>query len=204
MIKLLTKKSIFIVALFISTSLNANNFVLANDGILDKPLVKKISSIGNEMLTKSGVFVGIVAINSLNGKKLKDIALSYTLNLNKPYVILSLVKKEHQVDIYESNKELLKEFDKEQILSIIPGKGTIIPILANTKKDKTPPYDAALLNGYADIVEQMAEYRKINLENAIGNSNKNTLNIFRIIFYFGVLIVIFTFLYYKFKKKYAK
>lgn len=203
MIRLLTK-SIFIVALFVYTSLNATNFVLANDGILDKPLVEKISSIGSEMLTKSGVFVGIVAINSLNGKNLRDTTLSYALNLNKPYIILSLVKKEHQVDIYESNKELLKEFNKEQILSIIPGKGTIIPILANTKKDKTPPYDAALLNGYADIVEQIAEYRKIKLENAIGNSNKNTLNIFRIIFYFGVLIVIFTFLYYKFKKKYAK
>ncbi|MDY6119978.1 MAG: hypothetical protein SPI03_01360 [Campylobacter sputorum] len=203
MIKIFIKSS-FIVTLFFSTILNADEFVLANDEILKAPLVEKISSIGNEMLAKSGVFVGIVAIDSLNGKKLKDITLSYASNIKKPYVILSLVKKDHLVDIYESDKELLKEFDKEQILSVIPGRGTIIPILANTKKDSTPSYDAALLNGYADIVEQIAQYRKIELKNTIGNSNKNTINVFRAIFYCGILVVVFAFLYYKFRKKYVK
>lgn len=190
--------------LLFSTTLKANDFVLANDNILNKPLVEKISSLGEEMLTKSGIFVGIVALDTLNGKTLKDSTLSYTTNLKKPYIILSLVKKEHLVDIFESDKSLLKYFDKEQVLSIVPGRGTIIPILANTKKDSEPSYDAALLNGYADIVEQIAKNKNIELKNAIGNSNKNTLNIFRTIFYAGVLLVLITFLYYKFRKKYAK
>lgn len=203
MLKFIIKSSLIATLLF-SIPLKANDFILANDNILNKQLVAKISAIGEEMLAKSEIFVGIVALDTLNGKTLKDATLSHTTNLKKPYIILSLVKKEHIVDIFESDKDLLNYFDKNQVLSVIPGRGTIIPILANTKKDSEPSYDAALLNGYADIVEQIAKNKNIELQTAIGNSNKNTINIFRTIFYAGILIVLITFLYYKFRKKYAK
>lgn len=203
MIKFIIKSGL-VAALLFANTIFAKDFVLANDEILKDELVHKINALGNEMLTKSGVFVGIVALDSLQDKKLKDISLSFVSNLQSPYVIVSLVKKEHLVDIFESNKELLKEFDKEQVLSIVPGKGTIIPILASAKKDTTPSYDAALFNGYADVVEQIADHRNIKLENAIGNPNKNTINVFRVLFYSGILAVFITFLYYKFRKKFAK
>jgi hypothetical protein len=72
-------------------------------------------------------------------------------------------------------------FDKDAVLSPYPWTGTILPLL--TTKKGSDNYTAGMLNGYADIVEQIASAQDITLENAIGSTNKNTLNIVRIIVY---------------------
>ena len=95
-------------------------------------------------------------------------------------MLLTLFLEEKKVDIYAS-LGLEKEFDKESMLSPLPWRGTIIPLLTEKKKvlDVTP----ALLNGYADIVDQIADYRKIKLESSIGSANKNTLGVVKFLVY---------------------
>lgn len=193
----LIKTALF--ALFFTLKLSANEIILANDGIFNEPLVAKISAIGDEIYQKTGIFLGVAAVEKLNEKSTAQFVSKF--HLNAPFVVLVLSKSDHIVDIIASSSNL--GFDKEQILSVIPGIGTIIPILSSTKKDKPISYDAALFNGYADIAEQIAKSRKITLQNAIGNTNKNTLNLFRMIFYGGILVVLASFIYYKFKAKNA-
>lgn len=51
----------------------------------------------------------------------------------------------------------------------------IIPLLTNKKKEVgiTP----ALLNGYAELVEQIAASRNVVLESSIGNANKTAISL---------------------------
>lgn len=188
-----------ILALFFAIKLSANEIILANDEVFGKSLVAKISALGNETYQKTGIFVGIAAVNSLRTNSPLEFVRKF--NLQPPFVVLILSKNEHVVDIIASSENL--GFDKEQILSVMPGVGTIIPILTSIKRDSPVPYDAALFNGYADITEQIAAAKGVKLENAIGNTNKNTINLVRAIFYGGILLVLISFIYYKFKAKNA-
>lgn len=76
------------------------------------------------------------------------------------------------------------------MLSPMPWKGTIIPLLTNKKKEVG--VSPALLNGYGDLVDQIASYRKITLESSIGNANKTTISVVRLLVYgfVGSLIVL--------------
>jgi hypothetical protein len=48
-------------------------------------------------------------------------------------------------------------------------------------------YSAALYNGYSDIAEQVASAKGKSLDNAAGNTNKNTIFLIKLLFY-GVLL----------------
>ena len=65
----------------------------------------------------------------------------------------------------------------------MPWRGTILPILSSKKGDY---FSAAMLNGYADLVEQIAQSKNIELKEAVGSSNKKTFGLLKIIFY-GVI-----------------
>ncbi|ARE81272.1 hypothetical protein [Campylobacter helveticus] len=149
--------------------------VIYNENVLSQKVSSKINLIGKELYEKTGIFLALavgdkISLESLTQKQ-KD--------LPQPSVLLVLSKESHKVDIVGSS-EALSFFDKEAVLSPYAGTGTILPILASKKGDI---YNAALLNGYADIADRLARYFKIELENSIGNANRDTLNILRILLY---------------------
>lgn len=175
-------QEIFLLCLFcllLPVSLNANEFVI-HDGILDERAVAKIEEMGQELYKKSGVKVFLTAKKSAEGEDIVTYGKRLSSTFNSPHVLLTLFLEEKKVDIYAS-LGLEKEFDKESMLSPLPWRGTIIPLLTEKKKvlDVTP----ALLNGYADIVDQIADYRKIKLESSIGSANKNTLGVVKFLVY---------------------
>ena len=96
-----------------------------------------------------------------------------------------------------------KLFDKEQILSPMPNRGSIIPILVNHKKDAnmTGVINAAILNGYADIADQVAKSQGVELETSIGDTNRNFINALRYIFYGTLAFALFMYFYSRRKKK---
>lgn len=194
------KKFILGVIFVAQTLLFADTVILKNDDILHDEAVAKIELIGNELINKTGIFVGIVALNSLDGESVSNTMQQYANTIPyQSYAFILLSKNDKKVEIYQTG-DLLNDFDKEQVLSPYPSKGTILPILVS-KKDDDSVYAAALLNGYADIVEQIAAKRGVELENAIGNTNKNMLNFFRFIIYGSILLVVGVYLYYRFKGK---
>jgi len=182
-------KGVLLFCLFfiVPLSLFSKEFVVA-DSILDERAAQKIEEMGEELFRKSGVKVVLIA-KEKGGEDIVTHAKSFAKELKEPYAILTLFLAEQKVDIYHS-KGLEKEFDKEAILSPLPWQGTIIPLLTNKKKEVG--VSAALLNGYADVVEQIAQSRKITLESSIGSSNKTTISIVKLLVYgfVGVLVIL--------------
>ena len=175
---------IFIFLFSQSLALGAN-FVINNDEILSQKVSVKLNEIGSELYAKSGInlAVGIYKDGELE-------ALFKEQNLSSPYAFLLLIKDKKKVEIF-ADANTSKLFNKEQILSVNPESGTIIPILVS--KNGKDVYNAAILNGYADIAEQIASSLNLQLESSVGNSNKTTLNFLRFFIYglvaFFVIVV---------------
>ena len=178
---------IFIFLLSQSLALGAN-FVINNDEILSQKVSVKLNEIGSELYTKSGInlAVGVYKDGELE-------ALFKEQNLSSPYAFLLLIKDKKKVEIF-ADANTSKLFNKEQILSVNPESGTIIPILVS--KNGKDIYNAAILNGYADIAEQIASSLNFQLESSVGNSNKTTLNFLRF-FIYGLVAFFIIVIFYK-------
>ena len=178
---------IFIFLLSQSLALGAN-FVINNDEILSQKVSLKLNEIGSELYTKSGInlVVGVYKDGELE-------TLFKEQNLSLPYAFLLLIKDKKKVEIF-ADSNTSKLFNKEQILSVNPESGTIIPILVS--KNGKDVYNAAILNGYADIAEQIASSLNFQLESSVGNSNKTTLNFLRF-FIYGLVAFFIIVVFYK-------
>ncbi|WP_063999331.1 hypothetical protein [Campylobacter iguaniorum] len=190
-------KSGLLAALFTIT-LNAT--VIDNANILSVPVKDKLDTIGLELQTKTGIKFDLITFAKLDGQKLEFLIEPYIKDLS--YVVLALVPKElgaksGKVDIFGSN-DALKLFDKEAVLSPYPESGSIIPILVSKKE--TDIYNAAMLNGYADVADRIASSKGVKLESSIGNSNRDTINILRYLIYGSIILVIVVFMIRKFKR----
>ncbi len=177
---------IFIFLLSQSLALGAN-FVINNDEILSQKVSVKLNEIGSELYAKSGINL---AVGAYKDGELE--ALFKEQNFSSPYAFLLLIKDKKKVEIF-ADSNTSKLFNKEQILSVNPESGTIIPILVS--KNGKDVYNAAILNGYADIAEQIASSLNLQLESSVGNSNKTTLNFLRFFIYglvaFFVIVVFY-------------
>lgn len=136
----------------------------------------------------------------MQGKSIKEYEHELAKNLESPFVLLAFSRNDTQVDIIES-QGIDALFDKEQILSPFPWSGTIIPLLSMKGKDLKAQESAALLNGYADIVEQIADSKDITLENAVGSDNQIVYTILKLIFYGTIAVTIGLWLRLKYKKR---
>ncbi len=149
--------------------------VLYNENVLSSKVVEEINLISKELYQKTDIYTGVV----IGDKTGFGTLIQKADNLPKSYILLVLSKNSHKVDIIGS-KGALNLIDKEAILSPYSGTGSILPILATNKGDI---YNAAILNGYADIADRVAEARGVKLEHSIGNANRDTINILRILIY---------------------
>lgn len=166
---------IFVAFLLLPLFLFAQNSIVFNENVLSQKVENEIALIGEELYEKTGIFLGVAL-----GDKTKFEDLVQKQNaLPKSYVLLVLSKASHKVDIVGS-KGALALINKEEVLSPYSGVGSILPILATNKGDI---YNAAVLNGYADIAERLAKARGVSLKHSIGNANRDTLNILRILIY---------------------
>ncbi|MDD3343373.1 MAG: TPM domain-containing protein [Sulfurospirillaceae bacterium] len=175
----------------------AKEFVI-NDNVIEERTAQKIEEMGQELFSKSGVRVYLIAKQNGGGENIIAFEKEFSKTLQTPYALLTFFLQDQKVDIYYS-AGLEKEFDKEAMLSPLPWQGTIIPLLTEKKKEVSA--SAALLNGYADLVEQIAASRKITLQSAIGSSNKTTLMVIKIGVYGFVLVLLLIVLYRRIKKR---
>ncbi len=185
----------------LATSLfSSENFILLNEGILPKKTVDKINEIGNELLQKTGVHTYVAVVQQMDTKKIVDFEKNLSSTLPKPYVLLTLAIKNHKVDII-SSPDVSKRFDKEEILSPLPWKGTIIPILTSHSKNPQAAIEAAILNGYAQIAEEIAQSYGKKLKSGLGNTNRNIYYWLRILFYSILALIFLNFIYRRVLKK---
>ena len=184
----------FLALLFPFALFASSNFVLKNEQILPEKTVRKINEIGNELAQKSGVKVYLAAVKKMPTKKIVEFEKELARNLRPPFVLLTIAVEDQKVDIYSSD-DAAALFDKEEILSPLPWKGSIIPLLTSHSKDQHAAVEAALLNGYAEIAEQIAKAKGVTLKSAIGNTNRNIYYWLRILFYSIIVLILANMIY---------
>lgn len=190
-------------ALLILSSLIAlasQNFVIKNDNLLPKKTVDKINEIGNELYQKTGVGVYVAVAEEMDTKRIKPYEERLAKTLTPPYILLTLVRKAQKVDIVAS-PDAQNLIRKDEILSPLPWKGSIIPLLTAHFKDKKAAIEAAILNGYAEIAEQVAAAKGIKLKSALGNVNRDIYYWLRMLFYSILALIFLNFIYRRFIKK---
>ncbi len=194
--------------LFNIASASANNFVLEHDGLLDPRAIGKINEMGMELKSKTGInaYVNLKGtyptIQSDNMKeKLESIKL-YEKNviqtLQKPYVLLSMSFDDSHINL-QSTSELESAYDKNEILDVY-----VIPLLASKDKNgELAKVSAAILNGYGELCDEIAESKGITLESSMGSGGTTFSAIWKVFMYTLVLvgILLYTYIVMKEKKK---
>lgn len=179
-------KKIFLLVLFLfSMALQAKQFVY-NDGVILNKTEVKIEEMANELYAKTGVSAYLLAKKKLDNKSIFSYEKEFAQKLKPPFTILTITLNEQKVDIYNS-KDLDNAFDKDALLSPLPWSGTIIPLLTQKKNYSV---SAAMLNGYADMVQQIANSKDIKLKSGIGSTNRNMIMFLRLSIYLFLFIVI--------------
>jgi len=169
-----------------------SRFLLEGKKLIDPRSIKKIDEIGNELFTKTGISVYIHALDFYPVNKFKDIKakVAYIKELEKevvsgleePFVLLSMAVKNRHVNII-SSKGLESIVDKDDVLD-----NYVVPLLAS--KDKNTPYakvSAAVLNGYAEISDSIAESKGFKLKSSIGSGNTDFTSVWKVFMYFIVI-----------------
>lgn len=197
---------IFSLLLFFYTSLNAQNYILNDDNLIDNRAKEKINQIGDEVKSKLGVNIYIYTKSNLgldeNTTTVQKIEAVKTnenqllQSLQNPYVLMTIYVEENIVNLLLS-QDLQEIIDKNDILD-----GYVVPLLAS--KDKNTLYakiSAATLNGYAAIADTIAESKNIKLESSIGNAGKVSGTIWRVFMYTLVVVALLIYIYAVLRKR---
>ena len=180
--------------LFFMTQASAQNYILNGDNyIVDKRAQQKILEIANEVKRKTNTNIYLYVKNSYGITK--QMSMSEKINiinttenklldtLQKPYALLTIAVEDMHVNLI-SSKKLETVLNKNDILN-----DYVIPLLAS--KDKNQLYakvSAAVLNGYAQIADEIAKNQGIKLESSIGSQGKVTGTVWKVFMYSVVII----------------
>ena len=207
--------------LFLSATLHAH-YLYKDEIILNPSFTQEIEKLGSELYEKTGISLRLVMLKELPNKmSIVDYEKELMQNFNEPTIVLTFSEMDSKVDILANPISLYDHFDKKQILSPVASVvqafvmalfysdgsssfkeiassygGTIIPLLAQKSKDTEVlgKYSAAMFNGYADIAEQVAKSKGVVLENAVGNTNQNSILIIKTLFYGFILYGLFLYI----------
>lgn len=186
-----------IAILSFTQSLQAN-FIVVDEVVKNKAFNEQVEPMGEELSAKTGINVYMSLIKELDeNQTIIDYQKELIKTLKEPAILFSFVENNKRVQIYADDKSLYETFDREQImdpLAIWPFfNGRVIPVIAA----KAPPevedkdkYAVAMFNGYAEIVEQIAETKGIVLNTAIGDTNKNIYKVIISILFFVSFITV--------------
>jgi len=170
------------------------NFVLVNDGVMPPKEVDKIEQMGNELYEKTKVPVFVAAVGELNITRPVDLLNTIKKN-HSTYILLYFSVKPTAVNIFAS-EDAKKLIDIDQILSPLPWRGTIRPVMSPAfSKSDSVKQEVAIFNGYADIVDQVAESKGVKLTSSVGSESRSRFQIVRTIFYAILAFVILQFIF---------
>ncbi len=160
----------------LATEFSDKKFILINEGILKPEAAARLDEIGTELKLKSGISLALgVSHQSL------DELLNLAQSLNEPYLLFVMSLKDKKIKVQSVGIFAPNEAEKiaQKVL-----ESSVYPLLGQ----KNPNYAAALFNGYADFADTIATHENIALATSVGNANRQTMNIIKIVFY-GVICV---------------
>ena len=205
-------KGKLLLALFLSIialqKLSASQYVLLDETNMNPKTIEKISQIGAELHTKTNACVYIFARDSFGFpgtlsmeekfKFIKNAENAIMSKQNGSYVIIMISVQDTYSNLLIS-KDLQSVINKDSILD-----DYIIPLLASKDKNSlNSKVSAAVLNGYAEIADRIAESKGITLESSIGSSGTQASTIWKVFMYTMVIggLILYTIAVMRSKKK---
>jgi hypothetical protein len=169
------------VALLLLTYITFARPEIINENVIKQSSLDKITEIANELYLKTGVSVVAHLVADTHG--IVEYEKNISASLKAPYVLVVFSAKEQKVDMTVSD-DLQKIVNKNEILNTY-----IIPILvAGDKNSVDAKYSAAMLNGVAEIADEIAASRGVKLDSSIGSDSRNFMQGLRALFY-GIIVV---------------
>ena len=206
---------------FFQTSLLAT-YLYKDDVVHNPDFTSQVEKLGLELYQKTGISLRLVMLRQLpEGKSIVAYEKELIADMNEPTILLTFAELDSKVDILANDTSLYEYFDKKQVLSPVASSvqafimalfysdsfasfkeianssgGTILPLLAQKAKDgqQVGKYSGSMYNGYVDIAEQIAASKGIELENAAGNANKNSILVVKLLFYGMIIYGIFLYI----------
>ncbi len=204
-----------VLTIFLQSQLIAQ-YLYKDEVIFNPKFNVEVEKLGKELYEKTGISLRLLMLKSLpENMDIVSYEKELIQNFHEPTILLTFSEMDSQVDILASDPSLYKYFDKKQILSPVSSPvqafaialinldfsdmtsgGTILPLLAQKSKkgEVLGKYSGSMFNGYADIAEQIAKSKGVVLEHAIGNANKQSIFVVKILFYGIILIGIFMYI----------
>lgn len=148
-----------IIASFCSFVFAQNRFILSNpDGLIIPKSQAFIEDLSSELKDKTGFSLYVVALDDVNAKSKadRDLFKQQFLNLPSPYGIIFFFKSQRKIDI------VLKpdlNINKNEIISQY-----MVPILMQEKELLPSNISASILNGYAQLADEIASHYAVKLE----------------------------------------
>ncbi len=158
--------------------------------------------MGQELYAKTNWSAYLVVIEDINNSAPSDREKLFAYEkeiipaLQEPYVLMVLAIKQQKVHITGS-EGFGEMFDPIEVL-----EESVYPLLGSKiKGDDRQKYLAVTLNGYGEIVDKIAQHYNVSLENSIGDTNKNTINFLRVLFYAILVGALGIYVYRRYLKK---
>lgn len=133
--------------------LSADSYVLSND-FLNQRSIDFIQKISSELYEKTGVSLYVACIDFLEGEG-KDVRQTYKQsilkNLKAPYGVIFFIKSHKKIDVIVEPK--IDSIDTQAIVSKY-----MVPILVQDKKLSNATISASILNGYAQLADEIATH----------------------------------------------
>lgn len=204
--------------MFFQTILSAE-YLYKDEIIFNPKFSEEVNKLGAELYGKTGISLKLVMLKELpSDKNIVDYEKELLKDFNEPTILLTFSELNSKVDILANDASLYEYFDKRQVLSPVASSvqaflmaliysdsfegfkematnsgGTILPLLAGKAKkgEQLGKYSGSMFNGYLDIAEQIAISKNIELDNAAGNANKNSILAVKVLFYSFVIYAIY-------------
>lgn len=172
----------------ISAPLFSQNFVLQNQGeILNPKSIDFIEKLSNELSEKTGIALYVAVREELVGENAKEARVAWKeeilSSLKAPYGVIFFVKSHKKIDIV-LNPEI-KGIDSSEIITEY-----MVPILMQEKGLPNPKVSASILNGYAQLADEIAESKKVSLENNLIVDKSGSKNLVRYSIYVMLAIML--------------
>jgi hypothetical protein len=209
--RFISKVGVFLtLLLFLIPTLHASekSFILNHDNLIDYRAVEKMNEIGQEVYAKTGAKIYLFVKESypindqMSMKERIEIIKSYEQEIlqqvNDPYVLITMSLDQTHLNLFTS-EEFKDIINKDEILN-----DYIIPLLASKDKNKLlAKISAALLNGYAQVGDEIAKSQNITLESSIGSGGKTAGTVWKVFMYFVIVtgLVAYTVAVLRSKKK---
>jgi hypothetical protein len=213
--------ALILITTFLQINLSAQ--YLYKDEVIENPsFTHEVETLGKELYEKTGISLRLLMIRELpQNTSIVEYEKGLIQDMNGSTILLTFAELDMKVDILASDPSLYEYFDKKQVLSPVASPvqaflmalfysssfdsfkeiasssgGTILPLLAQKAKENEQKgkYSGSMFNGYVDIAEQIAQSKGIVLEHAVGNANKNSIFVVKLLFYGMIIYGIFLYL----------